>query len=137
MLLGIGIIKSALLAPTDGSSTQRKYVSQFLTIVIVTMLQVLALLVSMVMLLVKVNANSQTIFARLLTLLVVLHATMDMFFTKTTVCHYQALPILFFTTLPAALKSSPNSKLKEDYERLKILILYIYFYYCKIYLLIN
>lgn len=73
----------------------------------------------MVMLSVKVDANSLTIFARLLTHLGVLHATMDMFFIKITVFHYQALQILFFTTLHAALKNSPHLKLKEDYERLK------------------
>ena len=135
---GTRISKSALNAQLDGPSTQRTYVSELLTTAIDLMLQELVLHALMVTLLAKVNVVSLTTFARLPTLLVALHVITDTFFIRITVFHYQALLILFFTTLPVALKSWLHLKLMEDYEVLKFFdFIYLFLLLIAFYLLIN
>ena len=137
--LGIGTDKFVFNAQPDGPSTQREFVSQFLTTVTNGMLQELVPLVSLDINSPTVNANLQTLFARVsIHQEPVLHAITDMFCIKTTVLQFRNWLTSSSTTQLAAQKNSNNLNKKEDFEnRLNFFLIYIFiFYYSRLILLL-
>lgn len=121
-LLGTGNSKSALPAPRDGSSTPTRPACQSMTTATPTMKTVPALHATKATVSTTDSVCQSTLSARLSMLMDhALLAILRTFFTTDHVFLSTSLPTSCSTTLPAALKSLPNSKNRKENDFIRFM----------------